>query len=47
MSTYVAATLGCLTAMALVAYGKELRRRWRCREPLWGEDRPMYFDGDE
>ncbi len=44
MSTYVAATLGCLTAMALVAYGKELRRRWRCREPLFGKKDRYYWD---
>jgi len=46
MSTYVAATLGCLTAMALAAYAKELRRRWRSREPLFGKDKFGYYDGD-
>lgn len=47
MSTYIAATLGCLTAMAIAAYAKELRRRWKDpTERLFGKDKPGYYDGD-
>jgi hypothetical protein len=42
MSTYISATLGCLTAIAIWAYGKELRGRWRRREPLWRKDDDWY-----
>ena len=35
MSTYITVVLGCLTAMAIVAYGKTLRGRVRRREPLF------------
>jgi hypothetical protein len=44
MSTYIASLLGCLTAMALVAYGKELRGRWYRREPLFRKGRNDYYD---
>jgi len=45
MTTYITVVLGCLTAMAIVAYGKTLQGRVRRREPIirrknrdeWGE----------
>ena len=44
MSTYIAATLGCLTAMAIVAYAKELRGRVRRREPLFRRKHDDYWN---
>tara|TARA_Y100000593_G_scaffold75010_1_gene138269 strand:+ start:486 stop:629 length:144 start_codon:yes stop_codon:yes gene_type:complete len=44
METYVAATLGCLTAMAIVAYAKELKWRWDHRYPLFGKDKYDNYD---
>lgn len=44
MSTYMASVLGCLTAMAIVAYGKELRDRWRRRENLFFRRNDDYYD---
>ena len=38
MSTYISTVLGCLTAMAIWAYAKELKGRYRRRERLWGKD---------
>jgi len=34
MTTYIVMVLACLTAMALVGYGKEVRCRIRRREPI-------------
>ena len=45
MNTYMATVLGCLTAMAIVAYGKELRERYRRRENLFfRRNRDDYWD---
>lgn len=44
MSTYIAATLGCLTAMAIAAYAKELKRRWHHRENLFMRDNYDRYD---
>ena len=35
MTTYITVVLGCLTAMAIVAYGKTIRGRVRRREPIF------------
>ncbi len=47
MSTYVAATLGCLTALAIAAYAKELRGRMHRREPIFKRKNDRYWDRDD
>jgi hypothetical protein len=43
MSTYIASTLGCLTALALVAYLKECRARYYRRESIFKRKRDDYY----
>ena len=46
MTTYVTVVLGCLTAMAIVAYGKTLRGRVRRREPIFRQKHHEWDDYD-
>jgi len=43
MSTYITVVLGCLTAMAIVAYGKSIRGRVRRREPIFRRKHDKYW----
>jgi hypothetical protein len=47
MTTYIIMVLACLTAMALVGYGKEVRCRIRRREPIIRRKHDKYWDSND